>query len=265
MSCKIHVPVLSNEILEIVRTFNISSVIDCTFGAGGHSRLFQDLNVLKFAMDRDKTVTKYNTTGIQLFIDVFSNLENYIKDENVDLIHCDLGLSMMQITDSDRGFSFMHNGPLSMSAGMNDKELYESINQMKVAYMENILNLYGDLKNAKNIAKKIEIYRAHSNIMTTRQLADACGSNNYSELAKIFQAFRVDHNKEIDELKNILRISKNRSKMTSIITFNSLEARIVKSFFRENNMKIKTYKPSESEILSNHSSRSAVMYLGYLK
>ncbi len=239
-------------------------MIDGTFGAGGHSSLFQENCRLLFSMDRDSSVIKYNTTGINLIIDKFSNLDQYIM-EKPDLIHCDLGLSMMQIMDHDRGFSFMHDGPLNMNASEFGVILKDRINVMKPIEMERILRSYGDLKNAKSIASSINRYRIHSDITTTRQLSEASGCHNYGELARIFQAFRIYNNDEIYELETLLNTAKLHSKMVSIITFHSLEAKIVYSFLKTHCGVVKKFKPSNEEVTLNPSSRSAILYFGIFK
>lgn len=257
-----HFPVLSKEIQCIIQDYNITSVIDVTFGAGGHSRLFG--NKLLFAIDRDKTVEQYNYTNVQLHIDKFSNLEKYITS-NVTLIHADLGLSTMQIK-SDRGFSFMRNNSLNMNASQEEQSLKQELQKMPITKIQSILSVYGDLKKyAKKIAERIDKYRLHTNITTTYELIEACGIQDYSVLAKIFQSFRIYINNEIEELNKLLKTAKEHSEMISIITFHSLEAKIVKKFFKLHDYKIKTFKPSEEEIQENNASRSATLYLGIKK
>lgn len=255
-----HKPILLKEIKDIIQKYNINTAIDVTFGGGNHAKLFPQL---VFAMDRDIEANKYNTFGAHLIIDKFSNLEKYIA-EPVDLIHADLGLSWMQI-QSNRGFSFMTNSELHMTASQHDISLYKKINHMSKEMITRILTEYGEIKNAKAIAQNIMEYQLHKEIHTTYDLIEACKCNNYSILAKIFQAFRIYINDEINELHAMLNTAIKYAKYISIITFHSIEAKITKDFMTSHGFKIIKINPSKDEILQNPASRSAILYLCYKK
>ncbi len=251
-----HKPILLNEIQKLIKDYNIYTAIDVTFGGGNHAQLFPHL---EFAMDRDIEAQKYNTFGANLVIDKFSNLHKYIT-KPVDIIHADLGLSWMQI-QSNRGFSFMTNSELHMTASQDDVALYKTINHMSKNEITKILNEYGELKNAKAIAQNIVEYQLHKDIHTTYELIEACKVNNYSILAKIFQAFRIYVNDEINELHAMLNTAIEFAKYISIITFHSIEAKIVKEFMSSRGYKIVRIIPSKEEIITNPASRSALLYI----
>ena len=251
-----HKPILLNEIKIIIEKYNIQTAIDVTFGGGNHAKLFPHL---EFAMDRDIEAKKYNTFGSNLIIDKFSNLSKYIT-KPVDLIHADLGLSWMQI-QSNRGFSFMTNSELHMTASQEDISLYKTINHMSKNEITKILSEYGELKNARAIAQNIVEYQLHKDIHTTYDLIEACKVNNYSILAKIFQAFRIYVNDEINELHMMLNTAIEFAKYISVITFHSIEAKIVKEFMSAKGYKVIKITPSKEEIAINPASRSALLYI----
>lgn len=256
-----HKPLLLKEIQKIIQDYNIETAIDVTFGGGNHAKLFPSL---VFAMDRDIEAQKYNTFGANLIIDKFSNLSKYIKD-SVDLIHADLGLSWMQI-QSDRGFSFMSNSDLHMTASQDDISLYKKLSTMSKSQIIQILEKYGDIKNAKCIAQNILEYQLHTEIKTTNNLKEACNITSYPVLAKIFQAFRIYINDELQELEKLLETAIQHTKFVTVITFHSLEAKIVKQFMKKNGVKkIIKITASEEEKVHNPASRSAVMYLCIIK
>jgi 16S rRNA (cytosine1402-N4)-methyltransferase len=251
-----HKPILLHEIQNVIEKYNIQTAIDVTFGGGNHAKLFP---YLEFAMDRDIEAQKYNTFGANLIIDKFSNLSKYIA-KPVDVIHADLGLSWMQI-QSNRGFSFMTNSELHMTASQEDVSLYKTINHMSKNEITKILSEYGELKNAKAIAQNIVEYQLYKDIHTTYELIEACKINNYSILAKIFQAFRIYVNDEINELHAMLNTAIDFAKYISIITFHSIEAKIVKEFMASKGYKVVRIMPSKEEIAINPASRSALLYI----
>ncbi len=227
--------------------------IDCTFGCGYHS--LKILNYLgkkgklySFDCDYDsikigKKIIKDNR--IKLINDNFINLEYYIKLFNlykkIDGIIFDLGLSSIQLDNSIRGFSFLKNGPLDMR--MNQKlgfPLKIWINKAKEKNIYNIIKKYGQDYNSKRISKNIFLYCKNKILKTTNDLSNIVkySVNNYKDYkskARVFQAFRIFINNELFNLKNILykcyKFLSKKGRLV-IISFNSLEDKIVKEFIK---------------------------------
>lgn len=264
-----HIPVLKEKIQFIFEKLPVKSVIDVTFGAGGHSEIFLKNNCKVIALDRDKTVLKFseifkNNSNFQIFIDCFSNILKYSKE--TDIIFGDLGMSTMQLEGSEgkTGFSFMKNTELDMRMGENGSKLNEIINNLPVFELEKILRDYAEEKNYKVLANNIVKYRLAKKITTTFDLIDAIKITQYANLARIFQAFRIYINSELLELENLLSSGFPIVKEGMFfITFHSLEDRIVKNFFRTH-FKFRGFiLPSEEEIKINPKSRSAKLRFGF--
>lgn len=258
-----HIPVLLNEVKELVEKNKIKSVIDLTFGAGGHSKMFLESGCSVIGIDRDSSVEEF---AIQLkekykdkfsfYNDKFSEFDKYC--EKVDLVFADLGTSTMQL-ETERGFSFMNNSELDMRMGCSDRKLATILRKMPRYKIEEIIKLYGQERNYKKIAYNIDNFRLKKEINTTFDLRDACGTTNYSTLARIFQAFRIFLNDELEEIELMIKKAKEiAEKSVAIITFHSLEDKIIKENFkiyRENGFIV----PSDEEIIQNPKSRSAKM------
>lgn len=276
--------------------------VDATLGYGGHSS--EILSKLKtghlYSFDQD--MEAINDAKIRLsqisdkYTIIHSNFVN-LKDElakcnvhAIDGIIFDLGLSSPQIDNEKRGFTFMNDAPLDMRMDLESKVTAEEIvNSYSLEALTNIFFLYGEEKMSKVIAKKIVQYRNEQKISTTKQLVDVIQSavgakyfNKFHPERQIFQAIRIEVNSELTVLKNVLPdaidLLKSGGRM-SVITFHSLEDRIVKQIFKKNSEiddlvkglpvipdeykpKIKLINkkpilPSEDEIKENTRSKSA--------
>ena len=292
---KDHYPVLLNELVSIITPQYGGTFIDCTFGQGGYTEKILEYPKTKvIALDRDpKSIkTSLNITkkfGKRFFFKnkKFSHLDELeIGNENIKSIIFDLGFSSVQIKDKTKGLSFNSDGDLNMQMGLNEFSAKEAINKLDKSELEKIFKFFGDEKDSKKIASKIIKIRATKEI-DTRELVKIIESSkkkkNYKihVATKIFQSLRIFVNKEISELIfgliNAAKVLKPGGKIV-VVTFHSLEDKIVKYFFKslsekksisrympkieeENNLfklvNKKPIVPSNKEILINPSSRSA--------
>ncbi len=288
-----HEPVMVDAVLEGLSVKAGGLYVDATFGGGGHSKaILQKLgNGRLVAFDQDEDAIK-NLPGDDriLFLNHnFRHMKNLLKWHGcipVDGILADLGVSSHQIDSSHRGFSTRFDGPLDMrmnkDAAKNAKDV---INTYAVDRLADVFFLYGELREARKIAKAIEQQRTTGSIETTGQLADILA--NYAPrgremkfLAQAFQALRIEVNDEMDVLKQLLLQSTDLLKKGGrlvIIAYHSLEDRMVKNFFKAGNFQGridkdiygnydapfrqigKAQKATEQEIRSNNRARSAIL------
>jgi len=239
-----HVPVLINKIIDNV---NLTGIwVDGTFGAGGYSRALLNEGAEKIiAIDRDPSVAKTAASlseefpgRVQFKPGNFSELDALVgKGTHVAGIVLDLGVSSMQVDQPDRGFSFSKDGPLDMRMGTSDLTAYDIVNGFDVENIADILFQYGEEKASRRIAKAIVMLRP---VVSTLQLANIikdCVSKPVSSkihpATKSFQALRIAVNNELAELIMGLEASErllSPGGELAIVTFHSLEDRIVKKF-----------------------------------
>ena len=285
----VHIPVLQKEVLEILDPKPNQNFIDCTIGNAGHS-----LAILErtkpggkiLGIDQDpkqiencKLQIKNFKERVILVCDNFVNLKEIVKKydfKNVKGILFDLGLSSWHLEKSGRGFTFQKDEPIDMRYNKNSELTAEKIlNEWPEKEIEKILKEYGQERFAKRISKKIIEEKKVSPIKTTFRLVkitrEATPSWYHHKkihfATRTFQALRIAVNDELGNLKKVfpqaLEILERNGKLV-VISFHSLEDRIVKNFFKENSkrglLKIITKKPirpSTEEIKSNPRSRSA--------
>ena len=242
-----HYSVLKNELIESLNIVPDGMYIDCTIGYAGDAKeiLKRIPNGFLYGFDQDERAVSYSTDvlkkigdNFKIFNTNFVNLEDTLDSENillVDGIIFDLGFSSPQIDDEERGFSFMHDGPLDMrmsSSGKSAKDVIDNYSEEKLA---EIFFKYGEEKLSKVIARGI---KKSKNINTTMELVDvikrSVGSNYFYKQhpeRKIFQALRIEVNDELGVLESVLPVAIKHLKKggrLSVITFHSLEDRIVK-------------------------------------
>ena len=246
----IHYPVMLDQVLSIISPQHGGTFIDCTFGGGGYSRA-----ILKFpgtkvlAIDRDKLTQKYANflakkfpKRFNFFQEKFSNLDKVVQQNlNPRAVIFDLGLSSFQLLDSERGFSFESKNFLNMEMGINEHSAYNVINTLDKEYLGTIIKILGEEKDGKIIANKIDKYRRKKPIKTSQELASIINDakknyNNYKRnpATKTFQAIRIFVNKELSELiLGLIEAAKLLSNggILIVVSFHSLEDRIVKNFF----------------------------------
>jgi 16S rRNA (cytosine1402-N4)-methyltransferase len=230
--------------------------LDCTFGRGGHSQGILNLlgptgQLLAFDRDSDAINSDYAQAMLaderfKLKHSCFSQLENIVESAGlvgkVDGILLDLGVSSPQLDNPERGFSFLRDGPLDMrmdgSTGISAEQWLASVDEKDLV---NVLFEYGEEKFARRIARAIVEQRAQAPITTTRQLAllienaVSVREKHKHPATRTFQAIRIEINGELDELKVVLeqsaRVLKPEGRLV-VISFHSLEDRIVKRFIR---------------------------------
>ena len=300
-----HYPVMLNQILSIISPQHGGMFIDCTFGGGGYTKAilkFSDTNVI--AVDRDKIANQHASTifnefpnRFKFFHDKFSNLSKIVKSsDNLRAIIFDLGLSSFQIADSERGFSFKKSGPLNMEMGINERSVFDTINKLDQTFLEKVIKVLGEEKDAKKIASEIVKRRLVKPIENSDELVSIIKSvkKNYKKFkkdpaTKTFMALRIFVNKELTELIGGLfaatKMLRNGG-ILAVVNFHSLEDKIVKSFFnlyfgseknpsryipKKNNyqnfdlfssISKKPLRPEKQEIEKNIRSRSAKLRYG---
>ena len=283
----IHKPVMIKEILSFIPE-NSNIVVDATLGEGGHTKAMLDLNLEVYGFERDKNILEiakkrlsnykkfyyYNNTYDKMIDSLPKNIIG-----NVDFILYDLGVSMFHFKKAERGFSFNENNKLDMRLGINKINAYEVINKYEKKDLERIFKEYGEIKNYSKLAEIIIKERNKKNIETAKELENIIFHNSdkskkYGKInpaTLIFQAIRIEVNDELNILKKSIENIKNILKkygVVVIISYHSLEDRIVKRFFKDNEktknkdgifklLNSKVLKPTNEEIKLNIASRSA--------
>ena len=305
-----HTPVLLDESVSALITNPSGIYIDATFGGGGHtaeilSRLSPSGRVIAFDRDSDAIGNRINDPRLILIRADFRYIHNFVMSKTlegvvgefdasssdlqecakVDGILADLGVSSHQFDTAERGFSFRFDAPLDMR--MNTEAALtaaEIVNKYEQADIERILRLYGEVDNARKIAGLIVSARNAGEIRTTGELDKAIepalpGFASHKVLAKIYQALRIEVNHEMRSLEKFLSGAAESLKeggILSVITYHSLEDRMVKNFIKTGNVQGEVKKdfygnilapfksltrkpvlPQESEIASNTRARSA--------
>jgi 16S rRNA (cytosine1402-N4)-methyltransferase len=251
-----HVPVLLHESVRGLRIKGDGIYVDCTFGRGGHSQAILE-NLTEqgslFVLDQDPIAVSCakkmfaNDARVKIFHETFANLKTVAFESGlqarVDGVFFDLGVSSPQLDQADRGFSFSHDGPLDMrmdtSAGVTAAEWLESVT---IEELVKTLREFGEERFAKKIAIRVLEEQHRDAINTTRRLADivkACYPPGYKGVhpaTRTFQAIRIAVNKELDALHKGLEAAfemLNDSGRLVVISFHSLEDRMVKRFVRD--------------------------------
>ena len=287
-----HLSVLKNEVIEYLDPKPNENFIDCTFGEGGHAIEILKRNgprgkVLGIEIDRKLfEISKERFKGLKRLIlvcDSYSNLKEIVKKEKfrkVSGVLFDLGLSSWHLEESKRGFTFRKNEPLIMSYSQNGKTAKDLINELSEKEICEILRKYGEERFAKKIAKEIVKERERKPIETTFQLVEIIKKatpiwyqrRKIHFATKTFQALRIAVNAELENLQKALpqalEILEKGGRLV-VISFHSLEDKIVKNFFKESEkekqIKILTKKPispSRLEIKLNPRARSAKLRAG---
>ena len=288
-----HVPVLYQETLDALNIKPDGFYVDCTFGGGGHSKgILEQLNAKGkiFAFDQDADAQK-NVPVDESVVFIphnFRHLQRFLrlhKVQQVDGVLADLGVSSHQFDEADRGFSIRFNGPLDMRMDQRQElSAADIINTYTEHQLHKLFEQYGEVTNSKTLAKHIVQHRKQlpaQNIIQFKSLISPVVKGNPNKyLAQVFQALRIEVNDEMGALKEILQqlpaVLKQGGR-AAIITFHSLEDRLVKNFFRQGSFhelpdnpflsetkeavfKIITKKPitaADDELKKNKRSRSA--------
>ncbi|UFX98211.1 16S rRNA (cytosine(1402)-N(4))-methyltransferase RsmH [Candidatus Gromoviella agglomerans] len=292
-----HSPVMLAEVLSLFGSLigEDRIVIDCTFGRGGHTLGLLKNGYKVIAIDRDEESIDFGMKQFASYIQEnklylahskFSSLPDILHSLGIDKIYgliLDLGLSSPQIDCSNRGFSYIRDGPLSMCMGLNTISAQDLVNKFSQDDIANIIYHYGEERCSRKIAKMIVLARKIAPIVSTFQLRDiiktVVGERFWIKTcARVFQAIRIYVNDELNELNVFLEKSSSilqSEGILCVISFHSLEDRIIKRFFqhgfldtmpnnRENKFDINFNKhhrvfPSASEISTNSRARSAIL------
>lgn len=244
MSQASHVPVLMGEVIEALEPGPGKTVVDGTFGAGGYSRAILACGAAVIAFDRDPSARQF-AAGLpadrfQLVEARFSEMEDVVGPAGVDGVALDIGVSSMQLDEAERGFSFMRDGPLDMRMAADGPTAADLVNTADPDELARILFVYGEERQSRRIARAIERRRTEQPFTRTLELAEfiekALGGRRGAKVhpaTRSFQAIRIAVNEELSELEAGL-VAAERCLRTGgrlcVVTFHSLEDRIVKSF-----------------------------------
>lgn len=295
-----HIPALLPQALESLNIKPSGTYVDATFGGGGHSRaivecLGEEGHLYSFDQDLEAVANAFDDSRFTIVHGNFRFMRNFLRYYEagaVDGILADLGVSFHHFDDPDRGFSFRFDGPLDMRMNRDAKlSAADIVNGYSEQQLADIFYIYGELKSARRIASAIVKARVQERITTTEQLIATVDHlldrrDRKTDLAKLFQALRIEVNHELDALKQLLEQSVKALRPGGrlvVITYHSLEDRLVKNFMRTGNIrgeeakdffgrnlspfKLVTSKPivpDAAEIESNPRSRSAKMRVAQL-
>ena len=289
-----HIPVLLDESVSALIDSTSGTYADATFGGGGHSReilsrLSQNGRLIAFDRDSDAIANRPDDSRLTLIRSDFRWIHNHVihqgYKDGIDGVLADLGVSSHQFDTAERGFSFRYEAPLDMR--MNQEAEFNAadiVNSYEQADLEKILRLYGEVDNSRRIAQMICKAREISKIETTGDLGKAIESAlpkfaEHKFLAKVYQALRIEVNQEMKSLEKFLsgaaKSLRPGGKLV-VITYHSLEDRMVKNFIKAGNIEGEVEKdfygnssaplkavnrkpilPQETEIASNTRARSA--------
>jgi 16S rRNA (cytosine1402-N4)-methyltransferase len=242
-----HVPVLLAEVLTALAPLPGARIVDGTFGAGSYSRALLEAGASVIAIDRDPNVATFAEALRAEFPErfnfipgAFSALDQLVVGQPIDGVVLDIGVSSMQLDEAGRGFSFMREGPLDMRMAGEGESAADLVNTLDETELANLLFAYGEERKSRRIAHGIVAARASEPITTTTQLArlieKAIGRKpgDMHPATRSFQALRIAVNAEFDELVEGLFASERllgEGGRLAVVTFHSLEDRIVKRFF----------------------------------
>jgi 16S rRNA (cytosine1402-N4)-methyltransferase len=247
---KRHIPVLLSEVLEALQPKPGMTVLDGTFGAGGYTSAILDRGADVIALDRDPTaiaggraLVGASAGRLRLIQSQFSQLAGHAPAGGLDGVVLDIGVSSMQIDEAERGFSFQKNGPLDMRMSGSGVSAADVVNRAKTGDLIRICSFLGEERQPGRIAHAIERQRQQKPFETTRELANLIEvttprkvKDKIHPATRVFQALRIFVNDELGELAQALFAAEASLKPGGrlvVVTFHSLEDRIVKRFFSD--------------------------------
>ena len=289
-----HKPVMCEEVLSILNPSDGCVYLDGTLGAGGHSRkILESADCSVIGIDKDPTAIELcrdlEKQYGNKFLSIngsFGNLSQHLNSigiNKIDGILLDLGTSSMQLGTPERGFSFQFDAPLDMRMTQTGERAYDIINSLSEDSLADIIFYFGEERRSRKIAKAIVNKRKIKKIKTTFDLNEIilsvkkANNKKIHPATKTFQALRIYINNELKDLYEALisieKVLSEKGRLV-VISFHSLEDRIVKNFIRENSIPLRKYdpknpdkifvyenrkviKPSEYEVKKNRRSRSA--------
>ena len=253
MGITYHIPALLNECINALDIKPDGTYVDVTFGGGGHSRAIMEHlgsngRLYGFDQDMDAYANRIDDPRFTFVHSNFAFLQNFMRYygvDGVDGILADLGVSFHHFDDQQRGFSFRFDGKLDMRMNQdNPRDARTVIAEYSEEQLANILYLYGELKQSRRISAAIVKARNQVPIESVQQLLDVLKpfirpQHEKKELAQVFQALRIEVNNELAVLEQLLKQSLKVLKpggRLAIITYHSLEDRLVKNFLRSGNI-----------------------------
>jgi len=240
-----HIPVLLDEVVDAMQPRAGKTLVDGTFGAGGYTRALLSKGAAVIAFDRDPSAAKFAdglpADRFRLVERRFSELADETGEAAVDGVVLDIGVSSMQLDEAERGFSFMRDGPLDMRMAADGPTAADLVNEAEPAEIARILYVYGEERESRRIARAIARRREEQPFTRTLELAEfiekTLGGRRGAKVhpaTRSFQAIRIAVNEELSELEAGL-VAAERALKTGgrlcVVTFHSLEDRIVKTFF----------------------------------
>ncbi|NVJ91099.1 MAG: 16S rRNA (cytosine(1402)-N(4))-methyltransferase RsmH [Methylocystaceae bacterium] len=244
-----HIPVLLNEIVEAIDPKEGEIVVDGTFGGGGYTKAILDKARCRvFAIDRDpdaiergRELSSHLDDRLQMFEGCYGDMAALVN-QKVNAVVLDIGVSSFQIDEADRGFSFREDGPLDMRMAQSGESAADVVNTYPEKDIADIIYKYGEERRSRQVAHAIVEARKEEDITTTNQLAKIVRSVVWQAKDKIdpatrtFQGLRIYVNDELGELERGLSAAEEillPGGRLVVVTFHSLEDRIVKNFFKE--------------------------------
>ena len=296
-----HIPVMLKEAVDALNIDPSGIYVDCTFGGGGHSReILSRLNekgrLIAFDQDEDAKANLTADTRLTFIPHNFRHLSRFLRLHGisaVDGILADLGVSSHQFDEPSRGFSIRFDAPLDMRMDVSQGQTAaDLIRTTDAEGLQKIFQEFGEVTNAKTLSQLLVEHSRHTAIRTIKELKDAIApivkGNPNKYLAQVFQALRMAVNDELGSLHDLLRQSvdmlKPRGRM-AVITFHSIEDRLVKQFLKEGDERERAFdpvygtrvakpfdlltkkpiEPSDEELKKNPRSRSARLRIGVKK
>jgi 16S rRNA (cytosine1402-N4)-methyltransferase len=246
-----HIPVLGREAVDMLAPRESGIYIDATFGAGGYSRsILGTQGTRVIGIDRDRSaiaggfdLVEQSNGRLILVEDRFSNLAEICAGQGVDAVDgvvMDVGVSSMQLDQAGRGFSFRLDGPLDMRMANHGPTAADVIARASEAELADVIYLFGEERHSRAVARAIVAARKEAPIATTRALADIVSRvvrskpGDIHPATRTFQGLRIFVNEELDELQLALQAAERvlrRGGRLAVVSFHSLEDRIVKDFF----------------------------------
>jgi len=279
-----HWPVMCQEIVQLLSNRSEKShFIDATFGRGGHTQAVLDAmpECRVTALDRDPEAVAYGQNlalrygdRLRVIHTRFSSVHQWVEPGSVTGILFDFGVSSPQLDNADRGFSFMRDGPLDMRMECEGESAADLVNHMSESDLANLIFEYGQEHASRRIAKAIVRARGQQPLHRTEQLSAVIEKvmprrGKQHPATKTFQALRIAVNQEMEEIETVLPMALSLLQpggCMAVMSFHSLEDRIVKQFFKQSDQfSDKTKKPIRplvEEIRSNPRSRSACLRYG---
>lgn len=272
-----HTPVLLSEVVAALKPRDGAVYLDGTFGAGGYTRaILNAASCRVIAIDRDETTRAFAEPLLREFAGRFTYVVGNFSDmcalleaqgiSQVDGVVLDLGVSSMQIDDASRGFSFKHDGPLDMRMGAEGVSAADIVNRAEEADLAHILYHYGEEKASRRIAKAIVEARKIAPITRTSELRALVAKVVYADgkkdpATRTFQALRIEVNQELKAVEQGLRAAEKVLAVGGkllVVSFHSLEDRIVKQFMNARAGKNQNFSRHMPELIATTPSFSLV-------